>query len=106
MQLSSSKRKTFLSFQPPAIGPEEIAAVTETLESGWLTSGPRAEELERRLAELPPRHGGRGLLPRPVLRLRARSGQAATRGRAQRPPAARGLTRMAAGGQPKRSRTA
>jgi len=52
MQLSSSKRKAFLSFQPPAIGPEEIAAVTETLESGWLTSGPRAEELERRLAEL------------------------------------------------------
>ena len=52
MQLSSSKRKTFLSFQPPAIGPEEIAAVTETLESGWLTTGPRAEELERRLAEL------------------------------------------------------
>ena len=52
MQLSSSKRKTFLSFQPPAIGPEEIAAVTETLESGGLTSGPRAEELERRLAEL------------------------------------------------------
>ena len=52
MQLSSSKRKTFLSFQPPAIGPEEIAAVTETLESGWLTSGPRGEELERRLAEL------------------------------------------------------
>ena len=40
MQLSSSKRKTFLSFQPPAIGPEEIAAVTETLESGWLTTRP------------------------------------------------------------------
>jgi len=52
MQLSSSKRKTFLSFQPPAIGPEEIAAVTKTLASGWLTSGPRVEELERRLAEL------------------------------------------------------
>jgi dTDP-4-amino-4,6-dideoxygalactose transaminase len=52
MQLSSSRRKTFLSFQPPAIGPEEVAAVTETLTSGWLTSGPRAEELERRLAEL------------------------------------------------------
>src|SRR4029453_5260478 len=52
MPLSSSKRKTFLSFQPPAIGPEEIAAVTETLESGWLTTGPRAEELERRPAEL------------------------------------------------------
>ena len=52
MQLSSNKRKAFLSFQPPAIGPEEIAAVTETLESGWLTTGPRAEELEGRLAEL------------------------------------------------------
>jgi dTDP-4-amino-4,6-dideoxygalactose transaminase len=52
MQLSSSKRKAFLSFQPPAIGPEEIAAVTETLESDWLTSGPKAEELELRLAEL------------------------------------------------------
>ena len=48
----SSRRDTFLSFQPPAIGEEEIEAVTETLKSGWLTSGPRAEELERRLAEL------------------------------------------------------
>jgi dTDP-4-amino-4,6-dideoxygalactose transaminase len=48
----SSRRDTFLSFQPPAIGQEEIDAVTETLMSGWLTSGPRAEELERRLAEL------------------------------------------------------
>src|SRR5918996_2572545 len=51
MQRLSSRRSTFLSFQPPAIGPEEIEAVTETLRSGWLTSGPRAEELERRLAE-------------------------------------------------------
>jgi dTDP-4-amino-4,6-dideoxygalactose transaminase len=48
----SSRRRTFLSFQPPAIGPEEIAAVTETLTTGWLTSGPRAAELERRVAEL------------------------------------------------------
>jgi dTDP-4-amino-4,6-dideoxygalactose transaminase len=48
---SSPKRETFLSFQPPAIGPEEIAAVTDALASGWLTSGPRADELERRLAE-------------------------------------------------------
>jgi dTDP-4-amino-4,6-dideoxygalactose transaminase len=52
MQKLSSRRETFLSFQPPAIGPEEIAAVTETLASGWLTSGPRADELEARLAEL------------------------------------------------------
>jgi dTDP-4-amino-4,6-dideoxygalactose transaminase len=52
MQKLSSRRDTFLSFQPPAIGPEEIAAVTETLRSGWLTSGPRAAELEQRVAEL------------------------------------------------------
>ncbi|HEV8602598.1 MAG TPA: DegT/DnrJ/EryC1/StrS family aminotransferase [Gaiellaceae bacterium] len=47
----SSKRETMLSFQPPAIGEEEIAAVVETLRSGWLTTGPRAAELERRFAE-------------------------------------------------------
>ncbi len=40
-----------LGFQPPAIGEEEIAAVAETLRSGWLTTGPRAAELERRFAE-------------------------------------------------------
>jgi len=51
MQRLSSRRKTFLSFQPPAVGEEEIEAVAETLRSGWLTSGPRAEELERRFAE-------------------------------------------------------
>ncbi len=48
---SSTRRETFLGFQPPAIGEEEIAAVTETLRSGWLTTGPSAAELERRFAE-------------------------------------------------------
>jgi dTDP-4-amino-4,6-dideoxygalactose transaminase len=43
-------RETFLSFQPPAVGEEEIAAVAETLRSGWLTSGPSAAELELRFA--------------------------------------------------------
>jgi len=46
-----TRRTTFLSFQPPAIGDEEIEAVTETLRSGWLTTGPRTAELERRFAE-------------------------------------------------------
>ena len=46
-----SKRRTFLSFQPPAIGEEEIAAVVETLRTGWLTSGPKAADLERRFAD-------------------------------------------------------
>jgi dTDP-4-amino-4,6-dideoxygalactose transaminase len=40
-----------LGFQPPAVGDEEIAAVAETLRSRWLTSGPRAAELELRMAE-------------------------------------------------------
>ena len=48
---SSPTRATMLGFQPPAIGDEEIAAVAETLRSGWLTSGPRSAELERRMAE-------------------------------------------------------
>jgi dTDP-4-amino-4,6-dideoxygalactose transaminase len=51
MSKLSSRRETMLGFQPPAIGEEEIAAVTETLRSGWLTSGPSAVELERRMAE-------------------------------------------------------
>jgi dTDP-4-amino-4,6-dideoxygalactose transaminase len=47
----TTRRATMLGFQPPAIGEEEIAAVAETLRSGWLTTGPRAAELERRMAE-------------------------------------------------------
>src|SRR6266540_4853152 len=50
-KLSPPRRKTFLGFQPPAIGDEEIAAVAETLRSGWLTSGPRTAELERRMTD-------------------------------------------------------
>ena len=51
MQDVSARRETMLGFQPPAVGDDEIAAVAETLRSGWLTSGPRAAELERRMAE-------------------------------------------------------
>jgi dTDP-4-amino-4,6-dideoxygalactose transaminase len=47
----SSKRTEFLSFQPPAITEEEIAAVAETLRSGWLTTGPRTAELEARMRD-------------------------------------------------------
>jgi dTDP-4-amino-4,6-dideoxygalactose transaminase len=39
-----------LGFQPPAVGEEEIEAVAEAIRSGWLTTGPRAAELEDRLA--------------------------------------------------------
>src|SRR3989442_450530 len=47
----SSRRDIFLGFQPPAVGEEEIAAVAETLRSGWLTTGPKAAELEARMRE-------------------------------------------------------
>jgi dTDP-4-amino-4,6-dideoxygalactose transaminase len=43
-------RSSQLGFQPPAIGEEEIAAVTDTLRSGWLTTGPKAALLEERMA--------------------------------------------------------
>jgi dTDP-4-amino-4,6-dideoxygalactose transaminase len=51
MQDVSQRRATMLGFQPPAIDDAEIAAVAETLRSGWLTTGPRAAELERRMSE-------------------------------------------------------
>jgi dTDP-4-amino-4,6-dideoxygalactose transaminase len=51
MQELRARRQTFLSFQPPAVGEEEIAAVAETIRSGWLTTGPKARELEQRFAE-------------------------------------------------------
>jgi dTDP-4-amino-4,6-dideoxygalactose transaminase len=47
----SSRRDTFLSFQPPAITEAEIEAVAETLRSGWLTTGPRTAELEARMRD-------------------------------------------------------
>ncbi len=51
MGSAPASKKVRIGFQPPAIGEEEIAAVAETLRSGWLTTGPRAAELERRFAE-------------------------------------------------------
>src|SRR6266508_3306881 len=45
-QKHATSRSSFLSFQPPAIGEEEVAAVSETLRSGWLTTGPRTAELD------------------------------------------------------------
>jgi dTDP-4-amino-4,6-dideoxygalactose transaminase len=38
---------TFIPFHVPTIGAEEIDEVVATLRSGWLTSGPRAAQLEQ-----------------------------------------------------------
>lgn len=42
---------TPVPFAPPSVGPEEIAEVVETLESGWLTTGPRVARFEEAFAE-------------------------------------------------------
>lgn len=39
-----------IPFAPPRIDEKTIEAVTEVLRSGWITTGPRTKELERRLA--------------------------------------------------------
>lgn len=41
-----------ISFSPPDITEEEINEVTEALKSGWITTGPRTKEMERKVAEL------------------------------------------------------
>src|SRR5438876_12144032 len=45
-------RATFLPLALPWIGDAEKRLVMETLESGWITTGPRAHELARRVAEM------------------------------------------------------
>ena len=39
--------KTFIPFALPEIGEEEIAAVSEALRSGWVTTGPKTREFEQ-----------------------------------------------------------
>ncbi len=45
-------RETFLPFAVPWIGEREKQLVLEALESGWITTGPKSQELARRVAEL------------------------------------------------------
>jgi dTDP-4-amino-4,6-dideoxygalactose transaminase len=53
MVLAASRpaRATFLPFARPLIGDEEIAAVVETLRSGWLTMGQRTRDFEAAFAD-------------------------------------------------------
>ena len=40
-----------IAFSPPDITEEEIAEVVDTLKSGWITTGPKTKEFERKIAE-------------------------------------------------------
>ncbi len=40
-----------ISFSPPDISELEIAEVADALRSGWITTGPRTKELERKIAD-------------------------------------------------------
>jgi len=42
----------FLPFSRPAMGPEELAAVSEVLQSGWITTGPKNQALEQAFCAL------------------------------------------------------
>lgn len=43
--------KRNIPFSPPDISESEIQEVVQALQSGWITTGPRTKELEKRLAE-------------------------------------------------------
>ena len=47
----NENEKRNISFSPPDISELEINEVAEALRSGWITTGPRTKELERRLAD-------------------------------------------------------
>jgi dTDP-4-amino-4,6-dideoxygalactose transaminase len=47
---SRALRRDYLPFSPPAIGPEEIAEVVDTLHSPWITTGPKVQRFERDFA--------------------------------------------------------
>ncbi|CAM8084349.1 UDP-4-amino-4-deoxy-L-arabinose aminotransferase [Cronobacter turicensis] len=42
----------FLPFSRPAMGPEELAAVSDVLQSGWITTGPKNQALEQAFCAL------------------------------------------------------
>lgn len=46
IQRLEAGRSSFLLFSAPAIGQEEITEVTDTLRSGWITTGPKTRQFE------------------------------------------------------------
>ena len=47
----NNAEKRDIPFSPPDISELEINEVCDALRSGWITTGPRTKELEKRLAE-------------------------------------------------------
>ena len=45
------KTSQYISFSPPSIGEEEEREVLDSLRSGWITTGPKVKEFEKRVAE-------------------------------------------------------
>lgn len=43
---SWNRRPNFLLFSTPAVGEEERLEVADTLRSGWITTGPKTQQLE------------------------------------------------------------
>jgi dTDP-4-amino-4,6-dideoxygalactose transaminase len=43
-------RNSFLPYCLPSIGEEEIAEVTDSLRSGWVTTGPKVKRFEQEFA--------------------------------------------------------
>ena len=50
-EMINAGNKRNIPFSPPDISELEINEVTEALRSGWITTGPRTKELEKRLAD-------------------------------------------------------
>jgi dTDP-4-amino-4,6-dideoxygalactose transaminase len=49
--IAPSNHRPSVPFAKPSIGPDEISEVVATLESGWLSTGPRVAEFEQAFAE-------------------------------------------------------
>lgn len=50
-EIKTEMIKRNIPFSPPDISELEVAEVSEALRSGWITTGPRTKELEKRLAK-------------------------------------------------------
>ena len=44
-------KKMNIPFSPPDISEEEVKEVTEALQSGWITTGPKTKQLEKEVAD-------------------------------------------------------